>query len=93
MVPRRVGCTATMSSGVGLLLQPFDASLVKALTNPEILIGTFGYLLLAPLLKRTPLVDKRKGAYRRSMVTYNVLMALYSWKLARAGFSANNRPR
>jgi hypothetical protein len=65
-------------SGVKLLLQPFDAPLKAALSNPEILIGTFGYLLLAPLLKHTSLVDTRKGAYRRSMVTYNILMAVYS---------------
>ena len=52
--------------------------LQKALTDPLILIGTFSYLLLAPLLRRSPLVDTRKGAYKRCMIAYNTLMAVYS---------------
>ena len=52
--------------------------LKKALTDPQILIGTFGYLLLAPLLRRSSLVDTRKGAYKRCMIAYNTVMAVYS---------------
>ena len=52
--------------------------LQKALTDPLILIGTFSYLLLAPLLRRSPLVDTRKGAYKHCMIAYNTLMAVYS---------------
>ena len=47
-------------------------------THAPILIGTFGYLLLAPLLRRSPLVDTSKGAYKRCMIIYNILMAFYS---------------
>jgi len=53
-------------------------SIKDALTNPEILIGTFGYLLLKPLLKDSPLVDTKKGAYKTSMIIYNVIMAVFS---------------
>jgi len=49
-----------------------------AVLSPEILIGTFSYLLLKPLLKQSGLIDTTKGAYRNSMILYNVLMAAYS---------------
>nr|AAL37626.1 long chain polyunsaturated fatty acid elongation enzyme [Isochrysis galbana]APW79686.1 elongation of fatty acids protein [synthetic construct] len=49
-----------------------------AVTDPEILIGTFSYLLLKPLLRNSGLVDEKKGAYRTSMIWYNVLLALFS---------------
>eukprot|EP00962_Isochrysis_galbana_P052620 scaffold24105_cov113-Isochrysis_galbana.AAC.5 len=39
-----------------------------AVTDPEILIGTFSYLLLKPLLRNSGLVDEKKGAYRTSMI-------------------------
>ena len=53
-------------------------AVVKVVTNPEILIGTFSYLLLKPVLKRSPLVDTTKGAYKASMIIYNIAMALFS---------------
>ena len=37
-------------------------SVVDAFTNPEILIGTFGYLLLKPLLRNSGLVDTQQRA-------------------------------
>ena len=71
-----------MDAVLGLLNSVFtgDVSppLRKVLTDPQILIGTFGYLLLAPLLRRTSLVDTRKGAYKRCMIAYNTVMAVYS---------------
>jgi len=51
---------------------------IAAFTNPEILIGTFGYLLLKPILRNSGLVNTKKGAYKSSMITYNILMAVYS---------------
>eukprot|EP00966_Prymnesium_polylepis_P301879 6974450-Prymnesium_polylepis.1 len=51
---------------------------VSAVLNPEIIIGTGLYLVLKPILKQSGLIDKTKGAYKNSMVAYNVLMALYS---------------
>ena len=57
---------------------PSDASVRAAVLHPEILIGSLSYFLLKPLLKRSGLVDKRKGAYRRGMVVYNLAMALFS---------------
>jgi len=59
-------------------LWPLEPKVVAAITNPEILIGTFGYLFLKPLLKASGLVDKRKGAYKASMIAYNVLMSVFS---------------
>ena len=41
-----------------------EPSTIAAFTNPEILIGTFGYLLLKPALKNSGLVDTKKGAYK-----------------------------
>jgi hypothetical protein len=58
--------------------QPLSAKLVRALTRPEILVGTFSYLLVGPLARRSRLVDTRKGAYRGSMVVYNLGMAVFS---------------
>ena len=55
-----------------------NEQVIKAVTNPEILIGTFGYLLLKPVLKRSGLINTKKGAYKSAMISYNVLMALYS---------------
>ena len=55
-----------------------EPSTIAAFTNPEILIGTFGYLLLKPALKNSGLVDTKKGAYKMSMIIYNVLMAVFS---------------
>ena len=45
-----------------------DAAIWSAVSDPEILIGTFSYLLLKPLLRNSGLVDERKGAYRASMI-------------------------
>jgi len=45
-----------------------DAAIWSAVSDPEILIGTFSYLLLKPLLRNSGLVDERKGAYRTSMI-------------------------
>jgi len=44
------------------------ARIWSAVTDPEILIGTFAYLLLKPLLRNSRLVDEKKGAYRKSMI-------------------------
>uniref|UniRef100_A0A7S0IZ45 Elongation of fatty acids protein n=1 Tax=Calcidiscus leptoporus TaxID=127549 RepID=A0A7S0IZ45_9EUKA len=55
-----------------------DDKVRAAVLHPEILVGTFSYLLMKPVLKRSGLVDTRKGAYRRSMVVYNLLMAVFS---------------
>ena len=70
-----------MDAAFGLFNSTFtevSPPLQKALTDPLILIGTSSYLLLAPLLRRSPLVDTRKGAYKRCMIAYNTLMAVYS---------------
>ena len=42
-------------TGAALLLEPLQANVVAAFTNPEILIGTGFYLFLKPLLKASPL--------------------------------------
>jgi len=65
-------------TGAALLLEPLQANVVAAFTNPEILIGTGFYLFLKPLLKASPLVDKRKGAYKNAMIFYNIIMAVFS---------------
>ena len=52
--------------------------MLAAFTHPEILIGTIGYLFLKPALKRSGLVDTRKGAYKSAMIAYNVGMAVFS---------------
>ena len=39
-----------------LLLQPWNAEVIAAITKPEILIGTFSYLLVKPVLKNSGLV-------------------------------------
>ena len=65
--------------GVEIVLPPWGSEVVSALTNPEILVCTFGYLFLPALCRRTGLIDTSKGAYRRAMVSYNVLMAVYSF--------------
>lgn len=57
---------------------PLSPETVSVLTNPEIIIGTGFYLVLKPLLKHSGLVDKTKGAYKTSMILYNVLMAVFS---------------
>jgi len=77
------GARATMPAaaaveGLSLLLKPLEPAVVAALTNPEILVGTGAYLLLKPICRRSGLVDLRKGAYRNSMVMYNILMAVFS---------------
>jgi len=61
-----------------VVLPPWSPEIVSALTSPGILIGTGSYLFLKPLLKMTGMIDTKKGAYRNSMILYNVLMALYS---------------
>lgn len=61
-------------SGVALLLEPLQPNVIAAFTNPEILIGTGFYLFLKPLLKVSPLVDKKKGAYKNAMIFYNLIM-------------------
>lgn len=55
-----------------------DDSVYNALLSSEILLGTGLYLLLKPALKRSPLVDNTKGAYKTSMIAYNLAMALFS---------------
>ena len=59
-------------------LWPLEPDVLAAITNPEIVIGTMGYLFLKPILRNSGLVDKRKGAYKTSMILYNVLMAVFS---------------
>ena len=56
-----------------------NEQVVAAISNPEIIIGTFGYLLLKPILRNSGLVNTKKGAYKTPMITYNVLMAVYSF--------------
>ena len=51
---------------------------VSALASPGIILGTVFYLVLKPILKQSGLIDETKGAYKRSMIAYNVLMAVYS---------------
>ena len=51
---------------------------VSALASPGIILGTGFYLVLKPILKQSGLIDTKKGAYKRSMIAYNVLMAVYS---------------
>jgi len=68
------------AGGLSIVLPPWGPEVMSALTGPEILIGTFGYIfLLKPLCKMSGLVDETKGAYRTSMIAYNVLMAIYSF--------------
>lgn len=69
---------AAAVEGLALLFQPLEPAVRAVLTNPEILVGTGSYLLIKPLLSRSGLVDLRKGAYRNSMVVYNILMAVFS---------------
>lgn len=67
------------SPAVGLAsLWPLEPEVVAAFANPEILIGTFGYLLLKPLLRNSGLVSERKGAYKQAMIVYNIVMAVFS---------------
>jgi len=70
IVPR-VLVTALESLGL-------EAGVISVLFSPEILIGSLSYLVLKPLLKKSGLVDKRKGAYKNMMILYNVLMAVFS---------------
>lgn len=51
---------------------------VAAVCHPQIVMGTGFYLLVKPICKRSGLIDTTKGAYKKSMVTYNLLMAVYS---------------
>nr|ADN94476.1 delta-9 elongase [Rebecca salina] len=57
------------------LLSP---GLKDAVIGGEVLYFSLGYLLLEPILKRSPFVDKRKGAYRNGMIAYNILMCGFS---------------
>ena len=66
------------ASGIGLLLEPLQPAVKAAFTNPEILIGTGFYLVLKPILRNSGLVDTKKGAYKTSMIMYNIVMALFS---------------
>ena len=66
------------TTGVGLVFEAWQPYVVAAVTNPEILIGTGFYLVLKPLLKASPLVDKTKGAYKNTMIVYNLIMAIFS---------------
>lgn len=52
--------------------------LKQTVLRGEVLYLSCAYLLLEPVLKRTSLVDTRKGAYRNGMIVYNVLMCLFS---------------
>lgn len=67
---------------------PFDISalsglmtpkLIDTVVNSEILYMTVGYLLLKPLLQRSPLVVTTKGAYRNGMIGYNTTMSIFSF--------------
>ena len=51
---------------------------ISALSSPGIIVGTGFYLLLKPICKASGLIDTTKGAYKKSMIAYNVLMAVYS---------------
>ena len=42
----------TATTGLTLLFPPYDANVISAFLNPEILICTFGYLFLKPILKK-----------------------------------------
>jgi len=66
------------ASGIGLLLEPLQPAVKAAFANPEILIGTVFYLVLKPILRNSGLVDTTKGAYKTSMIMYNIVMALFS---------------
>jgi len=66
------------AEGLSLLLEPLTPEVMAALTNKEVVICTLAYLLLKPALKASPLVSTKKGAYKGMMITYNMLMALYS---------------
>ena len=66
---------APLSSAETGVMEP---AVRAVLLNPEILIGTFGYLLLKPLLRSSSLVDTRRGAYKRWMIAYNLVMAVFS---------------
>nr|ADN94475.1 delta-9 elongase [Pavlova pinguis] len=57
------------------LLSP---KLKDAVFGGEVLYFSIAYLFLAPILKRTPLVDTRKGAYKSGMIAYNVIMCVFS---------------
>lgn len=52
--------------------------LKQTVLSGEVLYFSCAYLLLEPVLKRTSLVDTRKGAYRNGMIGYNILMCLFS---------------
>jgi hypothetical protein len=52
--------------------------LKQTVLGGEVLYFSLAYLLLEPVLKRTPLVDTRKGAYRRGMIVYNLVMCVFS---------------
>jgi len=51
---------------------------MAAIASPGIIVGTGFYLVLKPILKQTGLIDTTKGAYKHSMIAYNILMAVYS---------------
>mmetsp|Transcript_46237 Transcript_46237/g.76458 ORF Transcript_46237/g.76458 Transcript_46237/m.76458 type:complete len:283 (-) Transcript_46237:150-998(-) len=67
-----------LTDALMLLLEPLDEDVHAALTEPTILCLTFGYLLLGPLLKRSPWIDSTTGAYQGHIVCYDLLMAVYS---------------
>ena len=69
---------AAAVTGVSLLFESWQPNVIAALTNPEILIGTGFYLFLKPLLRASPFVDERKGAYKKTMIIYNAIMAIFS---------------
>lgn len=69
---------AAAVTGVSLLFESWQPNVIAALTNPEILIGTGFYLILKPLLRASPFVDERKGAYKKTMIAYNAIMAIFS---------------
>ena len=65
------------ASGMSAVFSAWEPATIAAFTNPEILIGTGSYLLLKPLLKRSGLVDKTKGAYKTSVRRVHALAVVH----------------
>lgn len=49
-----------------------------AVIKGEVLYFSLAYLLLEPVLKRTPWVNTQKGAYKKGMIAYNLTMCVFS---------------
>ena len=69
---------AAAVTGIPIIFQPWTPEVIAAVTNPEIILGTGFYLVLKPLLRASPFVNTKKGAYKNTMIAYNALMAIFS---------------